>query len=67
MRSITATEPRMPAAATSLPSGEIASAMIGVGDACNSPRMLALRREEIDLAVGAGRDDLAVGRDGHAY
>ncbi len=38
LRSITATEPRMPAAATSLPSGEIASAMIGVAEACSSSR-----------------------------
>ena len=65
LRSITATEPRMPAAATSLPSGEIATAMIGVGEACRSPRNLALRRQEIDFAVGAGGDDLAVGRDRH--
>ena len=33
-RSITATEPRMPAAATSAPSRESASAINGVGEAC---------------------------------
>ena len=62
-RSTIATEPRMPAAATSLPSGETATAMIGVGAASicalRSPRGCA----KIDLAVGAGGDDLAVGRD----
>ena len=36
LRSITATEPRMPAAATRLPSGEMAIAMIGVGEASTS-------------------------------
>ena len=38
LRSITATEPRIPAAATRLPSGEMATAIIGVGEASTSPR-----------------------------
>ena len=38
LRSMIATEPRMPAAAISLPSGETATAMIGVGEACTSAR-----------------------------
>ena len=37
LRSITATEPRMPAAATSAPSGETLSEITGVGEACTSP------------------------------
>ena len=62
-RSTIATEPRMPAAAISVPSRETATAMIGVWPASISPLQLAARREEIDLAVGAGGGDLAVRRD----
>src|SRR6185295_16520110 len=36
LRSITATEPRMPAAATNAPSRETANAITGVGEACTS-------------------------------
>ena len=62
-RSMIATEPRMPAAAMSLPSGEIATAMIGHGADLDLAFELAGGGEEIDLAIGAGGDDLAVGRD----
>src|SRR6185437_4470053 len=36
-RATIATEPRIPAAATRVPSGDIASAITGVGDACRLP------------------------------
>ncbi len=62
-RSMIATEPRMPAAATRVPSGEIASAITGVGDACRLPSTSPAGDEEIQLSVGAAGDDLAVRRD----
>jgi len=55
----------MLAAAMSLPSEDNATAMIGVSAASISPHQLAGGRQQIDLAIGAGRDDLAVGRDCH--
>jgi hypothetical protein len=48
-----ATEPRIPAAAISLPSRDNATAMIGASG------------EHVDLPVGTGGDDLAVGRNGN--
>ena len=50
----------MPAAAMRLPSGDIASAITGVGDACTLPRTSPAGDNEIQFAVGAAGDDLAV-------
>ena len=60
LRSMIATEPRMPAAATSAPSPDTATAMIGVWPLSISPRCSPSRREEEHPAVGAAGDDLAV-------
>src|SRR6185369_14588725 len=55
LRSITATEPRMPAAATSAPSADTATEMIGVDEACSSAftSPAALRKYTMPLAPAA--------------
>ena len=60
-----ATEPRMPAAAASVPSGDNATLMIGTWPLSSSPRSLAVRADKEHAAVGAASDDLAVARDRH--
>ena len=59
-----ATEPRMPAAAISRPSPEIATAMTGVL-ACLDLDPGSPAAKEVDLAVRTGGGDLAVGGDRH--
>jgi len=63
LRSMIATEPRMPAAATSAPSREIASVITGVSEACTSPRSSPAATRNRPCHAGGG--DLAVGRDRH--
>ena len=63
LRSITATEPRMPAAATRLPVGRDCDSDDGRRRCFDFGKNVAARRQEVNLAVRPGCNDLTVGRN----